>query len=238
MRKTKKEIMEGIEAVESKVVANNTVEYVRNDGATVWRLHLTDIIVKRKDGCTVLNSGGWQTVTTKERMNRYLPPGGWQIYQLKNIWYLADGFWNNTDRQTWVFKDGMIIRPDGTVDNAGPSVEYLKKLQGRINTYVKGFMGELTARSLHAPNGGDCWSCGMFKAKDDHVLSHIDEKYYTGALLVNAIDEIPVSEMAKHCLGYFWGVHEERMESMEGLAKSQISKSLKRYLQRCLGLAS
>lgn len=41
MRETKAEIMEGLEATKSKLVANNTVEYFRPNGNRVIRLHHT-----------------------------------------------------------------------------------------------------------------------------------------------------------------------------------------------------
>jgi len=71
MRETKSQIMEGIETIESKVLADNTVEYKKPDGTTVIRFHHTDIIETAPDGTITLNSGGWKTMTTKDRMNSF-----------------------------------------------------------------------------------------------------------------------------------------------------------------------
>jgi len=52
------------------------------------RLHYTDVVTICKNGTYVLRSGGWQTNTTKARINQYSPVG---IYQEKFVWYLVDG---------------------------------------------------------------------------------------------------------------------------------------------------
>ena len=68
---TKREMMEGVEAKEAKIIANNTVEYIKPDGTKVIRLHHTDILEFPPRGGVIFNSGGWKTVTTKSRMNEF-----------------------------------------------------------------------------------------------------------------------------------------------------------------------
>jgi len=75
-----------------------TVDY---GGATVHFYHQSAVVVKR--GRTIrLDSHGYRTSTTKERINRHLP-GGYRLYQEDYDWYLStpDG-----DRE---FTDGMTI---------------------------------------------------------------------------------------------------------------------------------
>jgi len=59
----------------SKRIANNTLEIQYPDGSTAYRLHNTDIVTYKPNGDIVLNTGGWNTVTTRARMNSYLPQG-------------------------------------------------------------------------------------------------------------------------------------------------------------------
>jgi len=106
MKENKSEIMRGIESVKSKIVANNTIEYYRENGDRVIRLHHTDIITFKVNGDIVLNSGGWLTSTTKGRMNAFLPPHVKTIYQNRGSWFI-DGK---------IFKDGLTIHPDGTME--------------------------------------------------------------------------------------------------------------------------
>jgi hypothetical protein len=41
------------------------------DDEIAVRLHNTDVVTFRRDGAITLNTGGWFTVTTKERINRF-----------------------------------------------------------------------------------------------------------------------------------------------------------------------
>ena len=77
-------------------------------------LHNTTIVRIFRDGSYVLDSGGWHTVTTKDRMNRYAPHG---ISQCKYVWYVKGKR----------FHDGIKILPNGEVElkcrNCGKRVE-------------------------------------------------------------------------------------------------------------------
>lgn len=85
-------------------------------------LHNTPVVTFYPNGSTVLESGGWQTVTTKERINRYLPPGV-SLSQERFLWYVQD--WRpeflpaNADqwhkRYRVEFKDGLTILPDASL---------------------------------------------------------------------------------------------------------------------------
>lgn len=91
----------------TKKIDNNTTIRKVGDSIAV-RLHNTDVIVIRKDGNYVLNSGGWRTVTTKDRINNYSPA---YVHQYKRKWYLYD-------RSTGInnpFVDGMVIGANGSL---------------------------------------------------------------------------------------------------------------------------
>jgi len=107
MRRTKKEIMENVkDAVDSKLIANNTIEYHKDNGTRVIRLHLTDIITFHPDGSVTLNSGGYKTATTKSRINELAPV---IITQKSSVWYV---YYSGKE---YIFKDGITLYPDGTV---------------------------------------------------------------------------------------------------------------------------
>lgn len=54
-------------------LANNTRLEPRHDGSIAVRLHRTDVVTFLADGRVVLNTGGWTTVTTQDRINRFSP---------------------------------------------------------------------------------------------------------------------------------------------------------------------
>lgn len=57
---------------------HNTISYVHEDGTTRVRLHDTDIIIKSANGrFMTLQTCGWNTVTTRDRLSRY---SGLRVY--------------------------------------------------------------------------------------------------------------------------------------------------------------
>lgn len=83
-------------------IGNNTYKIETADGYKI-RLHDTDIIEVVGDKM-ILNSGGWQTHTTKERINKYIK-SGYRITQKQFNWFL-----NNTiDNTITPFADGIEI---------------------------------------------------------------------------------------------------------------------------------
>src|SRR5258708_1370256 len=98
-------------AYKLRIVKRNTFQFER-DGETVIRLHETDIVRKR-NGYVILNSGGWKTVTTKDRMNDHLP-AGYRLFSDHGQWYVAPwrGSWETLKRERVPFFDGMAIPND------------------------------------------------------------------------------------------------------------------------------
>ena len=86
-----------------KVSKNNTKISIEN-GFTIIRLYNTDI-VKFNDKQIILNSGGYETVTTKTRMtqasNQYNL--GYNVYQEKGKWYVS------YNKEIYDFNNEVII---------------------------------------------------------------------------------------------------------------------------------
>lgn len=72
----------------SRKVGNNTYAEIEYDNSVSIRLHGTTVVRFYPNGLVKLNSGGWQTSTTKDRINKYSPV---KVYQKKFVWYLEDG---------------------------------------------------------------------------------------------------------------------------------------------------
>ena len=69
-----------------KPIGNNTY-VVKTDRGFGIMYHATVIFDVNKRNRAVLNNGGWESVTTKARLNEYLP-SGYYISQSKHVWYL------------------------------------------------------------------------------------------------------------------------------------------------------
>lgn len=68
-----------------KLELNTYLERIDPDTFGV-RLHNTYVVEIHRDGTYTLDSGGWYTVTTKDRINRYSPA---RVYQRNFGWYFA-----------------------------------------------------------------------------------------------------------------------------------------------------
>jgi len=74
------------------------------------RLHGTDVVTLHPDGSYTLDSGGWQTPTTKERINRFAPVAVWAV---KRRWQIAPRREPGAAAFTRAipYQDGMRVRP-------------------------------------------------------------------------------------------------------------------------------
>lgn len=99
---------------------NNTYLERRSADSIAVRLHSTDVVTYYADGKVVLNSGGWRTVTTKDRLNKYAPVN---VVQEKRVWYVVRD-WKTRARE--VFEDGYIFEPEAAkpFDEIGAIIAY------------------------------------------------------------------------------------------------------------------
>jgi hypothetical protein len=111
IRRTKAEQLHGVgEYVSARKVANNTVERILADGTRIIRLHLTDIVTIYSNGTIEVNSDGYQTSTTKDRINTYIGPQ-WSLFQERGKWLL----YRRADGTKHTYMDGTKLLPDGTL---------------------------------------------------------------------------------------------------------------------------
>lgn len=88
-------------------VGNNTYARILPDGSVAIRLHATDVVTIHADGTYTLRSGGWRTVTTKDRMNKYCP---YMVTQCKWKWSVS--YYDGETRHTIEYFDGMRVSRD------------------------------------------------------------------------------------------------------------------------------
>lgn len=227
---------------QERPLAHNT--RVRREGDDiVVRLHGTDIVFLKPDGAVTLNSGGWQTPTTKERLNLFLT--SYRLVQENHKWYLYPlGQWNKAARQPFV--DFVMVCPNGELvypEGAEPMDEAeAKKLNRAIQKYAKDYAEALVNGEVDAPSADDCFYCyGIFVYNNtEHLLDHIAEPYYVPSLLNLANEEFPghLSILAGDAIARLWAnPASELPEFQKGITREQVAKLLAKYLRFKLGLA-
>ena len=223
------------------------------------KLHATEVVTFHSDGRTTLNSGGWKTVTTKDRMNQairdYHSDTSWSVWSDRGVWYVGTGNWSAGTNKQWAYADGITLHPDGTVTGEGEDPKAQAKLRKRAKAYAKAYVKALYAGELPSPSGGDCWGCCMVPAAGstpaphdglagpDHMLSHLDEKYYVPSLVLRALDRFGGSQAAQHdvaCL--LWPDQAPKRDdgtvSMFGCMEDQVLRMVRRHVYEQLGLGA
>lgn len=139
-----------------------------------------------------LNTGGWSTVTTKDRINIGLAMAKipLRIYQEQNVWKV----WNNIKREVVsMFSDNMFIDWEGNIpydtkaDNSKALNREWSKMRYRIKKYVDKFIKECLDGNIPEPSTGDCLYCQTDQSDYTCLISHISESYFVPSLLVNSI---------------------------------------------------
>lgn len=158
---------------------NNTRLFKRGDKIAV-QLHETDVVTIDMDGIVTLNTGGWYTHTTKDRMSYFV-----NIASRNHEWVIL----NRDGSIQSAYYDGMRISDNGKVLKPRKTkADRIKRLKTRIKTYVNKYCALIASGKLPAPSAGDCWYCAGVIANHnpDHLQSHMRECYYPPSLLILA----------------------------------------------------
>lgn len=247
---------------ERRKIANNTYLERRSDNKIAIRLHNTDILTFSPNGDITLDSGGWKTVTTKARMNDYLPC---RIWSERGVWYV------HLNGTKVPYADSMVIHSDGTITGQAEDPQGVMKLKRRIARYSQAFIEAFIAGEVPVPSNGDCWYCALRTAKVEtvaigngiakmasdfgtngktlgeafrdtsHLEMHMEEKYYVPSLLARAIERFPVSQAANWLIGSKWDTAADEMTRKTAfkaglVCKDQLQRSLRRYITEQFGM--
>ena len=82
-------------------VGNNTYAEILHDNSVGIMLHSTYVVKIHEDNTYTLQTGGWQTVTTKDRINQYSPV---RVYQRKYEWFVK------INNKEYPFMEGMVVK--------------------------------------------------------------------------------------------------------------------------------
>ncbi len=93
-------MVRGKRNADRRKVGNNTYAEILPDGSVGIMLHSTYVVKIHEDGTYTLNSGGWNTSTTKDRINQYSPV---RVYQRQYQWYVR------LNSKEYPYMDGMVV---------------------------------------------------------------------------------------------------------------------------------
>ena len=103
------DLVDFLKGKESRKIGNNTFVERISDFEIGVRYHRTMIVKMDPTGVLTISTGGWETVTTKDRLNQFLRCRGVSIFQKKGNWYI------NGTNETLPYQDGMQVLSDGHV---------------------------------------------------------------------------------------------------------------------------
>lgn len=185
---------------ESRRYANNTYLERRAENAIALRLHSTDVVTFYADDTVMLNSGGWLTVTTKDRLNYvlgirvYSDRGRWFVSFLRDSRFDEDNVYPYFDGMTLDVSERRVINPEDGPNVADEDRDN-RAMRRAISRYVALYTDEtISALCDNAPNRGDCFYCQMVDVKtglpiedSEHLKAHIAEGYVMVSTIFNAV---------------------------------------------------
>ena len=144
------------------------------------RLHNTDVLTFQpgKRGCVVYRSGGWQTYTTKDRMNSYGPPGV-RVSSTRGVWNISIASRTAVDGVCWEcpkwtgrgktarFTAPLVVNEHGYSNRA--TCPYCGKLAYTSTTYDEHPFTDGMSVQPYARGGG--WRLSPGSATGDSVAS-------------------------------------------------------------------
>ena len=219
----------------SKKLANNTYLY-RSDDVFRVKLHNTDIVTINSDNTQTLNSGGYLTKTTKDRLNTFSYAS---ISQKRGLWFIQQG-----DTEV-AFFDGVKLNLFGEIvpgETSAPDVKELLArktiLDHKVKKYIDGFVKDAVENGLGVPELGDCLYCQMYAQNTDkiaehdfeHIFSHIEEGYYVRSFLLMAIKARGYNNVA-----FIWDYHRSKIEHGDGeFLREELRGFFKKYKSKLL----
>lgn len=198
---------------EERKLANNTIiawrtKPFQDGGGTIGvRLHGTWIVQYHEDGTVTLDSGGWETTTTKQRINQLLPPP-FGISQEKFKWWL-----HLPGGKRVAYHDGMTVNlREGDMLPNPPRKKMATAEPGSISTgtlksedLLSAFTEEL--ERLYSESGGEMPRHVRKLIDEAGALDTEDEDPFNAEVVNDVIDEL-MDELEHFApAGYYFGAH-------------------------------
>ena len=195
---------------ESRKVGNNTY-LIRHDDYIAVRLHNTEVVRAYPNGDIILDSGGWHTPTTKDRMNQYVSN---RIWQEAGRWYLRH------DGKQYLYADRVIKA----------EVSKYAKLCADSVPLPQPAAGDCFYCHMQTTDGE---SLGDAVKDVHHLKSHMIEGYVVPSLVYNALKAHYNAPMALHQAFEDTGWTSDNRD----FGKLAVRKAVYRYMLRRFGFA-
>lgn len=237
-RRNKGELLAGAPAVKSRLVARNTVEWTDSEGVRRIRLHDTDILTFPPRGGFTIETGGWNTHTTRDRLNDFLP-AGFRVYTERGqLWlYIGDSNpWHGEGRRV-PFRERITIGPRGAVkSDTGARNKEAERDRKLIDGYMAKARKLAKAGELPEPGPGDPLipvDPATGKYAEHYMREWLREKYIFGSMIRAAYRFAGMTDF-----GIQWTLYDKRQGGLKGHALALFNRRLRRFVRACLGYES
>ena len=225
-RQSKRSMVQALPAppAAARLAARNTLDYTTAEGVRVIRLHSTDILTIHPSGAFIVNTGGWNTTTTRARLNSFLP-APWRVFTHKGVAHLSPGFGSGAAAPV-PFRNTITVNKHGlAVSDMKPGAD--KKLVGLVDAYMKAFKAKGLPSA--AESGGDPWVFGSHKVGQNVMLDWLKSRYVHRRMLTLALEYCGTPPAG---IGYYLHQCDRNGGKMDRLLTSRI----RRYIRACIGL--
>lgn len=203
----------------SRMAARNTLDYTLPDGERRIRLHGTDVVTLHSHGGFTLDTGGWNTMTTRDRMNGWIPTG-YMVFTHKGQIHLC------TRDGTWPFLQSIYVGPRGAVyPDQGPDDN--KRLRRLIDRYCREFKkrGLPTAEE----SKGDPWVVPGLTS-ESVMMDWLESCYIHRTMYALALRNAGLTDQG---VAFFIYDVDRKGGNLDGTDMRRI----RRYIRACVGLA-
>lgn len=206
--------------VQARLVARNTLDYMLPDGTRKIMLHHTNILTFHPQGGFTIDTGGWGTVTTRARLNEFLPDH-WRVSTQKGVMCLNDTPFRQTVTSTGATHEAVVsdIAPNDGI---------------MITKQIDAYMKEWRKRGLPTAeeSGGDPWILSNDpKVSEGVMLDWVESKYVFRRMYGLALKYAGVPDQGN---AYYHRIVDSRDGKLDRIDYSRI----RRYIRACLGLAA
>lgn len=182
----------------AKLDGKNTLRYVTFNPAGIHNesvlYHKTRILVCTYDNqlqrrpllFVTIDTGGFNTVTTRDRLNRFLP-SGWHVFTDSGVMFVRtpSGTFPNVDGARYDGATGLPCEPDLHKDSTAETLILKRKIDK--------FCRALESNPFPTPSAGDPW-CNMFPdgwnprtMNRETLLDWLDSCYINGSFVAAAM---------------------------------------------------
>lgn len=223
----------------------------RADGSIAVKYHAVDIVTYHEDGRVTFDTGGWNAMTTRDKITVHLPTG-WSLGVCDGLLWLRIGGYHDSEAKSWPVNRTATITPAGEVatDSSVEDQKETTRLRKQTAAFAVKFIEAFLNGDVPRPDNGDCWHCAMFN-KDgtpgrggDHLQSHMsdEESYFVPSLLVNAVRAFG-APYYHDVLACFWTNQKDdwipaarKRHAANSSTRQALTNYVRRFIRRELGL--